>query len=234
MQPCMMPLLLSKGGHMFITLQAHQCAQFPKLTNRMFKLRKEVFADQLGWSVSVTDDYERDRYDDLGPVYLVWCDDNQERLYGCLRLMPTTGPTLLYDVFRATFPADIDLVSPGIWEGTRMCIDEKVVAADYPDLSPVDAFSHLLLALCECALTHGIDTMISNYEPHMRRVYRKAGLNVDELGRSDSYGRLPVCCGLFEVSPAVLNNMRQALGITAPLYSNFRAVDRLLAMGVAA
>lgn len=219
---------------MFITLEAHQYARYPGLLDRMFKLRKEVFSDHLGWSVTVTNGSEKDRYDDLGPVYLLWCDDDGQRLYGSMRLMPTTGPTLLYDVFRGTFPADIDLVAPGIWEGTRMCVDEKAVALDFPELTPLDAFSRLLVALCECALHHGIDMMLSNYEPHMRRVYRRAGVDVDELGRADGYGRLPVCCGLFEVSPVVLDRMREATGITDPLYSKSLSIDQSRAIGLAA
>ncbi|KPF41507.1 acyl-homoserine-lactone synthase [Rhizobium sp. AAP43] len=219
---------------MFITLQAHQYSQFPELVDHMFRLRKEVFADRLGWSVPVCGDHERDCYDDLFPVYLVWCNNQGTRLYGSMRLMPTTGPTLLYDVFHATLPTDVNLVAPGIWEGTRMCIDETAIAEDFPDLSPADAFSRLLLALCECALHHGIGMMLSNYEPHMRRVYRRAGVAVDELGRAEGYGRLPVCCGAFEVSGAVLNSMRQATGITEPLYVHHPVAGRQMAMAIAA
>ncbi|WP_137130249.1 acyl-homoserine-lactone synthase [Rhizobium sp. FY34] len=219
---------------MFITLQAHQYARYPELMDRMFRLRKEVFADRLGWSVPVIDGCERDRYDDFGPLYLVWCDDEKKRLYGSMRLMPTTGPTLLYDVFRDTFPSDIDLVAPGIWEGTRMCIDEEAIAIDFPGLTPLDAFYRLLVALCECALYHGISMMLSNYEPPMRRVYRRAGVDVDELGCADGYGRLPVCCGLFEVSGPVLLKMRHATQITEPLYTEFPVAGRRLAIRVAA
>jgi len=60
--------------------------------------------------------------------------------------------------------------------------------------------------------------MISNYEPHLKRVYKKAGAEVDELGRADGYGKYPVCCGRFEVSSGVLSKMRAALGVDLPLY----------------
>ncbi len=162
--------------------------------------------------------YERDSYDALAPAYLVWCNDSRTRLYGGMRLMPTTGPTLLYDVFRETFPAAADLVAPGIWEGTRMCIDEEAIAGDFPNIDAGRAFSMMLLALCECALDHGIHTMISNYEPYLKRVYKRAGAEVEELGRADGYGKYPVCCGAFEVSDRVLRKMRAALGLTLPLY----------------
>lgn len=213
---------------MFITVESHEYTKYGWLLDQMFRLRKRVFSDQLGWSVPVTGDYERDFYDDRRPVYLIWCDDSKTKLFGSLRLMPTTGPTLLHDVFRRTFPEDIDLLSPGIWEGTRMCVDEEAIRAEFPEIDAGRAFCLMLLALCECAIAHGIHTMISNYEPHLKRVYKKAGAEVDELGRADGYGKHPVCCGRFEVSSGVLMKMRSALGVDLPLYrkSTPRAVSQ--------
>ncbi len=203
---------------MYLLIQAHQYDKYAELLDQSFRLRKRVFADRLGWDVSVSRHRERDRYDDLHPAYLLWCDEDQRQLYGSVRLMPTTGPTLLYDVFRETFPDVCDLIAPGIWEGTRMCIDEDAIDRDFPGMRPDRAFCLLLLALCEAALANGINTMISNYEPHMRRVYQRAGAELDELGHSDRYGRHPVCCGAFEVSHRVLGAMRAKLQVDWPLY----------------
>ncbi len=203
---------------MYLLIQAHEYHKHNKLLDQSYRLRKRVFADRLGWEVCVSGDRERDRYDDLHPAYLLWCDEDRSHLYGSVRLMPTTGPTLLYDVFRETFPDACDLIAPGIWEGTRMCIDEDAINRDFPDMRPDRAFCLLLLALCEAALANGIHTMISNYEPHMRRVYQKAGAELDELGRCDGYGRYPVCCGAFEVSHRVLTAMRDKLRVDDPLF----------------
>lgn len=203
---------------MYLLIQAHQYDRYKDLLAQSYRLRKRVFADHLGWSVSVFGDYEKDRYDSLNPAYFMWCDDDALTLYGCVRLMPTTGPTLLYDVFRSTFPNACDLVAPSIWEGTRMCIDEEAITREMPDLKPERAFCLLLLALCEVAMANGIDTLVSNYEPHMRRLYRRAGAELEEVGRADGFGRLPVCCGLFEVSARILSKMRAALQVTHPLY----------------
>ena len=200
---------------MYILVQGHEYHKHRDLLDQSFRLRKKVFADKLGWKVAVSSTCERDRYDDLNPAYLLWCDEEKERLFGSVRLMPTTGPTLLYDVFRDTFPHACDLVAPGIWEGTRMCIDEDAIG---PEIRPDRAFCLLLLALCEIALDSGIHMMISNYEPHMKRVYQKAGAELDELGRSDGYGRFPVCCGVFEVSNRVLVAMREKLKVSDRLY----------------
>lgn len=204
---------------MFITVQAHEYHKNPVLLDKMFKLRKKVFGDQLKWDVPIIGEHERDIYDEKQPVYLVWCNEDRQTVYGMMRLMPTTGPTLLYDVFRKTFPKQVCLSAPGIWEGTRMCIDEDVLAADHPGMEPARAFSMMFVALCECAMDHGIHTMVCNYEPQMKRVYRRAGVEVNELGRADGYGKRPVCCGMFEVSKTVLNIMRSKMALDVPLYS---------------
>ncbi|MCD4511988.1 N-acyl-L-homoserine lactone (AHL) synthase [Brucella pseudogrignonensis] len=203
---------------MYLLVKEHEYHKYSELLDQSFRLRKRIFADKLGWSVSVSGPWARDRYDDLNPAYLLWCNNNSTRLYGCVRLMPTTGPTLLYDVFRDTFPDAYNLIAPGIWEGTRMCIDDEAIRHDLPDLSLGDAFSLLLLALCEVALDNGIDTLISNYEPHMRRIYSRAGASFEELGRAEGFGRFSVCCGVFEVSLRVLLQMRQKIKLTKPLY----------------
>ena len=56
------------------------------------RLRRKVFKDRLDWSVSTTGDLEMDRYDALDVSYLVVA--NRDTVLGCVRLLPTTGPTL--------------------------------------------------------------------------------------------------------------------------------------------
>jgi len=203
---------------MFAVMQGRECDRNAVLVDQMLRLRKTVFADLLGWDVAVCGEHERDRYDELNPVYLVWCSANGSTLYGSTRLMPTTGPTLLYDVFRDTFPDAAELSAPSIWEATRTCLHNDNIARDMPALAEARAFSLLCLAIMECAVAHSIRTVICNYEPHMRRVYERSGAVVQELGRADKYGKRPVCCGAFETSSAAVAQMRAKLGVEQPLY----------------
>lgn len=198
---------------MFILVQEDEYANHLGLLDDMYRLRKKVFFDQLGWAISVKGNAERDRYDDMGPAYLMWCDSDRSVLYGSLRLLPTTGPTLLNDVFRDTFSRDIDLCHPSIWEGTRMCVDIDTISRDMPEICPRTAMVHMLVALAECALVKGISTLVSNYEPHMRRVYQQAGAPLTEIGRADGYGKRPVCCGVFGVDQQVVDEMRMTTGL---------------------
>jgi N-acyl-L-homoserine lactone synthetase len=84
---------------MITVIEPHNAAEFPKLMEEMFKLRARVFRDRLGWNVQVADGKERDKYDDEAPVYVIYADDEAREVKGCLRLLPTTGPTVLTDFF---------------------------------------------------------------------------------------------------------------------------------------
>lgn len=202
---------------MFTLIHAQDVAFHPDLMAKIFQLRKRVFADTLKWEVPVHGDQEHDEYDRAGASYLVWCSDDQRQLYGVVRLMTTDGPTLLHDVFWATHGRNADLIGADIWEGTRMCLDETLIARDFPDIDAGRAFSLLLLALCEAALASGIDRLVSNFEPAMSRIYKRAGVRMRMHGSADGYGRRPVCCASFEVSREVLAEMRGHIGVSLPL-----------------
>lgn len=204
---------------MIVAIKQSQHSEYEDVLSQMFQTRKKVFCDSLHWDIPHQDDAERDAYDDMAPVYLVWCDRHRSRHYASVRLMPTTGPTLLRDVFSATFDGVQGVLGPGIWEGTRMCVDEAPLQRDFPDLAKGRAFSLLLTALCEFGLAEGIQTLVSNYEPPFGRIYARAGLRLHEVGRAHGFGRWPVCCGVFTVSNSVLMSMRATLGINRAVYS---------------
>jgi acyl homoserine lactone synthase len=72
---------------------------FPKEIDAMLRNRAEAFSDRLGWEVVVKDGYEQDRFDEANPLYVVSVDPDTEQYWGSLRLLPTTGPNMLRDVF---------------------------------------------------------------------------------------------------------------------------------------
>lgn len=214
---------------MFFTIQPHEISTNIDLVIAIFKLRKKVFADQLNWEVPVDGELEYDAYDTLDASYLVWCSSDRKTLYGCVRLMSTEKPTLLHDVFGATHGFSDALKAPDVWEGTRMCVDEEALARDMPEIDAGRAFRMLLLALCEAALHHGIAKLVSNFEPMMSRVYRKAGLSYELLGKAGGYGLRPVCCATFDVSKSVLAGMRTAMQSDFPLFRTTPTTTRLVA-----
>ncbi len=109
-----------------------------------------------------------------------------------------------------------------------MCLDEDAIARDFPDMDAGRAFSLLLLGLCEVGLHHGNSRLVSNFEPCMSRVYRRAGLKYDLHGKADGYGKRPVCCASFAVNTTVLAEMRAKLGVDLPLYQAPATATRMV------
>ncbi len=76
----------------------HDREKFPELIDAMHRLRKQVFHDRLRWEVPISGDWEIDAFDEEDPLYVLSLD-SKGMLQGSLRLLPTTGPNMLRDVF---------------------------------------------------------------------------------------------------------------------------------------
>jgi N-acyl-L-homoserine lactone synthetase len=190
---------------MILVIQPRDADKHPKLMEDMYRLRARVFFDKLKWDVQVVDGMERDEYDGESPVYIILTDSNAQTVHGSLRILPTTGPTLLANIFLDTLPDAVYLSSPAIWECTRLCIDDKVVG-DRPEAMLL-ASGILLEALGEVALKAGIETILGVFDPVMLRVYRRIGCEVEVLGCTRRFAR-PVYLGSFRVSEQILERIK--------------------------
>jgi acyl homoserine lactone synthase len=189
-------------------VQQHNAKRYSHLLEEMFRLRARVFRDRLKWDVKVTDGMERDGYDEEDPAYLIYADAALEHVLGSLRLLPTTGPTLVGDVFADTLPDLARLTSPHIWECTRLCFDEARVGEKREGLMLASAT--LIAALGDVALAAGIQSILGNFDAKMLRLYRRIGCEVEVLGSTMRYGR-PVYLGAFPVTQAILAGIKERI-----------------------
>lgn len=188
---------------MLVVVEDNNAAEYRHLLDEMFRLRARVFRDRLKWDVVVTDGMERDRYDDEGPVYIIYTDEEQKTVKGSLRLLPTTGPTLVSEFFSDTMPAAAQLSAPSIWECTRFCLDETLL--DNGSRAEMTFASGVLFAgLGEISLRSGIKSILGNFDAGMYRLYRRIGCEVDVLGVTNRFEH-PVYLGLFPVSRPILD-----------------------------
>ena len=192
---------------MIITLSQDDRIEHPALFDQMFQSRAAVFHDRMGWDVVVKDGHEVDRYDEeADPVYLLAVDEHQQ-VQGSLRLLATTGPTMLRSEFRHFFEDDVDVTAPTIWECTRFCVP-PVLGRTEQDVGIVSA--ELLIGLCELCLASGIEFVVGVYDTPMTRIYARIGWCPEVLARARSeIGN--ITAGIWEVAPAVLSTMRQRL-----------------------
>src|SRR3954470_20884564 len=90
----------------------------------MFRLRHEVFKERLDWEGGCQNGRERDMFDDLDPVYIV-CEDEGEVL-GSWRLLQTTKPYMLKDVFPELLHGIPAPEAPDVWEISRFAVSKRV------------------------------------------------------------------------------------------------------------
>jgi N-acyl-L-homoserine lactone synthetase len=178
-----------------------------ELFDQMFKSRALVFHERLRWKVTVKDGWEIDRYDNEDPVYLLSVDENG-RLQGSLRLLPTTGPTMLQNEFADFFTDSVSVSAPTIWECTRLCIPQQSHADSRNAVTM--ASTKLLIGLCELCMSSGVEFVVGVYDASMPRIYRRIGWSPELLARSrPEIGDISV--GLWEATPSILATMKQRL-----------------------
>ena len=102
-------------------IEGSRASLFPREMDAMFRNRALTFSERLGWDVTVRDGYERDEFDDANPLYLVSVDPSTNEYWGSLRLLPTTGPNMLRDVFPCLLDEGEYIESATIWESSRIC-----------------------------------------------------------------------------------------------------------------
>jgi N-acyl-L-homoserine lactone synthetase len=194
---------------MIVVIEPYNAHEYSDLLDEMFRLRARVFRDRLGWDVQVADGKERDKYDDEGPVYLIYADDESLKVKGSLRLLPTTGPTVLADIFSDTLPDAVHFSAPTIWECTRFCLEDDILSrANREELLIASAV--LIAALGDVAIGAGIESIVGNFDSTMLRLYRRIGCEVEVLGSTLRYGR-PVYLGLFPISKPILRKVKARL-----------------------
>lgn len=187
-------------------LHRHDQKEHDDLFNQMFALRARCFYERRGWSVNVVDGKEIDYFDDLNPLYIMV--EEGGTLLASLRLLQTTGPHMLADIFPETMSEQPVIRHPLIWESTRFCVDTN--AAEGRGVNGVNwATSELLVGLFSMALETGLENIISVYDLYMERILRRAGCSFDRLGEPFAYDGLKTVAGLFEVSQSVVDELIQ-------------------------
>jgi acyl homoserine lactone synthase len=148
--------------------------------NAMFRFRKQVFQDLLGWEVDSREGLERDSYDDLDPVYMI-ARTPQYQIQGCWRLLPTTGPYMLRDVFPELLegqPAPSEL---GVWELSRLAVlPTEHAARERGSMCPVTL--RMFRAVTEFACRNGIRRYVFVTSVGVERMLKRLGVPVSRFG----------------------------------------------------
>lgn len=174
----------------------------------MFAARKQVFIDLLKWDVPIVGgSYEIDQFDDEHASYLVLTDERGEHL-GSARLLPTTRPHILGDLF-SDLCEEAPPRDPAVFEITRFCLDRALGAAQRRAVRDT-----LVTALAAHALSNGIATYTAIAEMGWFQQILAFGWRCRPLGVPQEIGGIALAALRIEIDADTPDRLA-ASGITA-------------------
>ena len=187
-------------------IYADDLHRFPRLARSMFVDRAAQFHQRLGWDVTLQDDgTERDDYDGMNPLYVIW-EDSLGRHGGSMRFLPTTGDTMINDHF-LHLTDGVEIRSPFIWECTRFCLAPGAL----PQVSAA-----LMLGGRELGIANHLSHSVGVFDARMVRIYARLGWGPTILGTA-GLGREATSVGLWAFEPDLRPRLLSRAGVTDEL-----------------
>lgn len=212
---------------MIIVIDALNRAKHVDILEEMHRLRARVFSGRLGWDVEIENGLEIDEFDALDPAHVVSLDD-EGHVVGCMRLLQTTGPHMLADVFHAVLEGEPPLRSAQIWEATRFCVDtDRLTRGGRGKNSISYVTSEVMIAAFEYGRNAGVLDAVAVIDPVMDRVLKRSGnAPYDYIGKPKPMGRVTALAALMDCSDDRISRIREFSGIA---HDVFTPEDRLRA-----
>ena len=190
-------------------IEAADRPAFESQLAQMYRERKRVFVDRLGWEVPVVaGEFEIDQFDTDRAVYVLALDSGGAQL-GSARLLPSTGPTLLSEVFPHLCERGVP-TGDDIWEITRMCTAPGIADAKL-------VRQKLMVGMVEFALLNGIRrfTLVSHI-PYLSALLA-IGWDCEPLGLPQEHAGQMVGALVVNVTPDTLSLLRMRANLTGPV-----------------
>lgn len=194
-----------------VTLEIGKIHEIPKrMVDQMFQLRALVFDQQLGW-VKSNGETEIDYYDALGPIYVI-CHAPADEVIAAVRLLPSSGPNMLRDVFPELLCGKDPPWADDVWESSRFFSVGRP-----PEISPVQTAFKLVEGMFICALARGWRGIVSVSDVRMERLIRRTGVRIHRFGPPQRIGKMLAMAGWADVTLENLNLSANAAGSTRDL-----------------
>lgn len=205
---------------MILVIDGVNASRFKGILKQVFELRARVFRDRLGWDVQVHDGQEKDHFDSLNPTHIVSVTDDGH-VVGCMRLLQTTGPNMLADVFSAILEGDAAPRSPLIWEATRFCVDTQRLKGDSKRNSISYVTSEVMVGAFEYARAAGVEDAVAVIDPIMNRVLKRScNAPYDYLGKATPMGKVTAMAALMDCSEERIKAVRDFAQIEGDVFLN--------------
>lgn len=195
-------------------ITAEYYGQFANDLSEMHRLRYRVFKERLGWDVQTSGGMEIDEFDALQPAYLIQRASN-EGVQGCVRLLPSIGPTMLRERFSVLLDGAPAPASLTVWESSRFALD---LQSDTPTTHGLALATYELFAgMIEFSVSRHLTEIVTVTDARMERILRRAGWPLRRVGKPRALGNTIAVAGYLETSVESLARVRSAGGIQGPV-----------------
>ena len=180
---------------------------------QMFRLRHRIFVELLHWeALRRPEGIEFDQFDNEDATYLLLRDDDG-KVIGGHRLIPTMKPHLFSEVFPEVCDKAGLLRAPDIYELNRTCVD----LVSLPEDTKLWARRANMLGLMEYCVRAGIRSLSVLTAPHFISHYLKMGWKIVPLGvPTEMEGETQVAVEIHCTTEG-LDAMRAAYGMSGSL-----------------
>lgn len=197
---------------MIFLVNTENRGQFAADLTEMHWQRKIVFVDRAGWTVPVLGNSEVDCYDREETMYLLAKAQPESQVLASARLLPTTGPHLMSDLFAAAC-RDTPPRGPTVWEVSRFCTT--------PDLNGrgirLGLLWEVICAVMEVGLLYGIDQVIFAANRALLPLALNCGWDARTLGPAAPDEEDEMTAVAARITPDGLSAVRRRHGVPTPV-----------------
>lgn len=189
---------------------------FGDILPSILRLRHHGFKERQNYDVPSYNGMEFDDYDTPATTYLAWRDENNV-VRGCARLVPTSMPYMIENLWPEIVGDNPLPKTPEVWEASRMCIDKAMPVAVRRRIH-----AEIVCALQEFGIENDIDWMIGVMTlPIWRSVFVNVGWPIEFLGPPiELNDRESILGGKMKISRSILQAVRQKFSIENTVIEN--------------
>ncbi len=144
--------------------------------NQIFSYRHSVFVERLNWTLpNAGAGLEVDQFDSDSTYHV--CLRDAGAPIGYARLLPTTEPYLLSEVFPELMDRALMPRSPAVWELSRFCSVDLRSPSERQRQADFWGCQAVLRAAVQCALEHNVTRLIAVSAVAMEKVLSRLGVH---------------------------------------------------------
>jgi acyl homoserine lactone synthase len=137
-----------------------------------------------------------------------------------MRLLQTTGPHMLSDVFSCILDGEPPLRSSTLWEATRFCVDTHALGRGRGRNTISYVTSEVMVGAFEYAMAAGITDAVAVIDPVMDRVMQRSGnAPCGYLGSAKQMGKAVAMAVLMDCTPERVERIRAFAGIEGDVFA---------------